>query len=128
MFLAVYQYLVLVVGCKLSSTICIVPTFHLYHTNTELDHCEAILRKLNKIWIQKETQITIIKIHGRILGFSFQSFWKILSHNIARVIMVQEINTVPYHKIDDPIIHQIHHQINVVKVIEVKILSFFINP
>jgi hypothetical protein len=39
--------------------------------------------------------------------------------------MVQEINAVQYRRIADQIIHHIHHQINVVRAIEVKILSFF---
>ncbi len=40
--------------------------------------------------------------------------------------MVQEINAVPYRNMEDQIIHRIHHQIKVVSVIEVRILSFFI--
>ena len=68
----------------------------------------------------------IIRTHGIILGLSLPSFCKILSQNKARVIIVHEIKTVPYRRIDDQIIHRIHHQINVVKAIEVKILSFFI--
>ena len=57
------------------------------------------------------------------LNLLLSSFCKILSHNIARVIIVHEINTVPYHNIEDQIIHRIHHQINVVKAIDVKSLS-----
>ena len=66
-----------------------------------------------------------MRTHGIIFGLPSLSFCKILSHNIARVIIVQDIKTVQYRNIDDQIIHQIHHQINVVKAMEVRILSFF---
>ena len=127
-FFAVYQYLILtlLVCCKFSSITCSWPTFHLYRTNTELAHCEAILKKLNKIWIQKNSHTKIIRIQGIILGPSSSPFCNILSHIRARVIIVQDIRTVPYHIIADQIIHRIHHQIKVVKAIEVRILSFFI--
>ena len=124
MFFHQYQTFVLVVVSRFSSTSCIVPELHLYQTNTEFAHWEAILRKLNIIWIQKKIQTIVIKIRGIILGLVSLSFCKILSQNIASVIIVQDINTVPYRRIDDQIIHQIHHQINVVNAIEVRILSF----
>ena len=69
----------------------------------------------------------IIRTHGIILGLSSPSFCKILSQNKARVIIVQEIKTVPYRRIDDQIIHRIHHQIKVVKATTDKTLSFLIN-
>ena len=123
-----YQYFFLIKeshlslnALKLSSKICWLPIFHLYHTNTEFAHWDAILKKLNKIWIQKIIQTNTIKIQGKNLSLSLLSN---LSQNIARVIIVREINTVPYQSIDDHIIHQIAHHINVVKETESRILSF----
>jgi hypothetical protein len=83
---------------------------------------------LNITWDQKNIQTIATKIHGRIFGLLSLSFFSILSHSIAIVIIVHDINTVPYHNIDDPIIHQIHHQINVVNAIAVNTLSFFMIP
>lgn len=121
-----YQIFVLLVVSRLSLTICMVPAFHLYQTNTEFAHCEAILRKLNTICIQKKIHTNTIKIIGIIFGLVPSFFCKILSQNKARVIIVRDINTVQYHNIEDQIIHQIHHPINVVKVMDVNNLSFLI--
>ena len=108
----------------MSSMSCSVSIFHLYRTNIELAHWEEILKKLNNNCIQKNIQTMNIKI--RATKFKLLSFCKTLSQNIAILIIVHDINTVQYHNIEDHIIRQIHHQIKVVKIIDVNILSFLI--
>jgi hypothetical protein len=66
-----------------------------------------------------------VNIQGSILKFSTSSsFLSKRSQNKATVIIVQEINTVPYHSIADQIIRQIHHHIKVVRDIAISGLSF----
>ena len=75
--------------------------------------------------LQKKIHTIAIKNHEAILYHLLPFFLRILSHNRAIVIIVQDIKTVPYHNIEDQTIHRIHRPIRVVKATEVNILSFF---